>query len=537
MVQYQCELCTARFFNFNGKNALAEHHQAVHPIQMGLEPRRKNSQKDEVVNEVNGQLEDSDNTVVADNVNVNVNGTDGNDTIRSAEDGRNDTIRSAEDGDVVGDNAVVADNVNVNDMVVEVEVSDNNTSAVVTVDTDTEVVVENTEDISVVTMNDTSLVVDISDITMNNTSVVSMTTDTGTEGDTGTEEDTDEVADETSVTETKMVIEEIIIPTIITEKCETNLHYVFDSEQSSLSTANMEGDPNQNRSLSTSIMEMYSSILCSNCHALEEQVESLETELRFSVDSWKNSGEENDRKDEYINELKSEIRRREEYYKKMLNELNEKHQDEMKEKENNIETMIIKLEDNETLMLKMKKEVEEIEEEKVKGENEKKEIERRYRKLEEGTHKKDLEIVELQQEIVCKNYRVKVMEGNNEQLMDQNMKLRNEKRVLEYEVEDSNGGFDKRYSSKKEFEKLNNDHLDLKKYVFEEIGKLKPNQQQQHLFDPQQQQQHDPPQQNQQQQQQHQHHLQQQQQQRKLQQQQQQRDLQQQQPPQQHSRR
>ena len=244
-------------------------------------------------------------------------------------------------------------------------------------------------------------------------------------------------------------IEELIIPTIITDKV-TDINFG----------------------------KIYSTVLCSNCYSLEEQVDSLRGEVQLSVASWKCAAEENDKMKEYVLDLQrmqqekdttlltkvKQQQKIEEEYKTLIRKMSQENSEKLEIAKNAMVSMKTQLEMKEAMIVKMGEELKEIDNEKEREIDEKNRVNRQFANLNETLIEKNTLIARLQQDLICKNEQVKVMEENNIDLMDRNVKLQNEKRLLTTQNEQSNISGDI-YCSRAEFKTLHNDYTDFKKYA------------------------------------------------------------------------
>ena len=338
----RCEYCGARFYNYDGKDALLNHLKAMHPTQSGLGPntvdeigdvasisgtgviirhqtsieneevflgvgspvhspiiQRRSSRSNNLapkkvsfhtevdVGEVETVTDNEDANVPISN-NVEIGGgidTVVNETVVGNENSKISTSNSVEFGN--GEDAVV------NETVVggeNINISTSNTNNIESVGTNNAVVDEaavdvDNEDGNASTSNNIEIGGGI-DMVVIETVVDNEDTNASTSNNVEIGGGIDAVVNEIVNVSTSIIgeiggginkeieIEELIIPTIITDKV-TDINFG----------------------------KIYSTVLCSNCYSLEEQVDSLRGEVQLSVASWKCAAEENDKMKEYVLDL------------------------------------------------------------------------------------------------------------------------------------------------------------------------------------------------------------------------------------------
>ncbi len=276
----------------------------------------------------------------------------------------------------------------------------------------------------------------------------------------------------TPISSRRIAEEELIMPTIIFDHI-PNIEF---PDTDMIEEQTFEVELAEESSQKT--IEIYSSILCSNCSSLEEQVESFNKELQFSIASWKNAEEENDQNKEYINNLKRVQEERE----RLIIEITEKYQRKLEETEKELVSMKKNLEEKDSIIFKIGEDLKEMEDEKTREGETKKAMKKQCEKLKEVISERDLVIVELEQNMKCKNQQVRIMEENNSVLMDKNVKLQNEKRLL---IVQGSGNIDSGSGEilcplGGEFEKLYKDHFNFKEYISEQLKQVKVQLGQQH---------------------------------------------------------
>ena len=176
----------------------------------------------------------------------------------------------------------------------------------------------------------------------------------------------------------------------------------------------------------------------------KKRLERLVDKLQKSVES----------KKRIVEDKENEVKDKEE----LIIELNKKHQEEMEELRKELKLRSQELSEKEK----------EAGDKKVEEEKYKKETEIQGEELREVIEERNILIVKLEQELICKNHQLEVMEDNTGQLIDDNVKLKNEKRLYRSQCEAT-----ERNITSEEFDKLHNDHISFKKYVSEHLSSVK----------------------------------------------------------------
>ena len=152
----------------------------------------------------------------------------------------------------------------------------------------------------------------------------------------------------------------------------------------------------------------------------------------------------------------------------MIKDLKEEHKATLQAVDEELSSLKTKLVEKDTILLKMQEEMSVKEAEKItKLEKE----ERKYCELSEAMSQQNLSITELKQSLTCKNHQMKVIEDYNGTLADENIRVKNENRILKHQIEQN--GNKSILDSDGRISMLQKDQNDFKTFVCSELETIK----------------------------------------------------------------